>query len=433
MILISIISFSQKAETQTTISQIDTIKAALSRAQDLAKQGNTEEASRIYKVMMGSYPNEKEAVRGWIMINYKRTANAEMEMIQTLDQLGKQYPKNTAIIYYRMFLETEHGQNEEAMKDIEKMIQLQPDSAVNWVAKGQVLFTLKRYDEAVQAFNKANILDPKRPDVWVMKGQALYTLKRYDEAAKTYDKANILDPKRAVVWEMKAEALYKMGKLDDALISLNKEIDLVPASPSGLYDRACIYSLKGDKTKALADLNKAITLNPSFKQSAIQDEDFKSLYDDEEFKKLTFVLAVGQKAPDFILNDIKGNKVSLSSKIGPKLLLIDFWAGWCAPCRQENPNVLKIYNEFREKGFDIIGVSLDRTKDDWIKAINDDKLPWTQVSDLNYFNCAAAKLYDVASIPANFLLDEKGMIIAMNLRGETLYNKVKEILVPKQP
>jgi thiol-disulfide isomerase/thioredoxin len=130
---------------------------------------------------------------------------------------------------------------------------------------------------------------------------------------------------------------------------------------------------------------------------------------------------------------VKGKPVSLSSKIGPRLLLIDFWAGWCAPCRQENPNVLKVYNEYKKKGFDIIGVSLDRTKDDWEKAIKDDKLPWTQVSDLNYFNSAAAKLYNVASIPANFLLDEKGVIVAVNLRGEILANKVKEMLVVKQP
>lgn len=138
-----------------------------------------------------------------------------------------------------------------------------------------------------------------------------------------------------------------------------------------------------------------------------------------------------KKAPDFILNDNKGNKVSLSSKIGPKLLLIDFRAGWSVTCRQENPNVLKIYNEFREKGFDIISVSIDRTKDEWVKAIKEDKLPWTQVSDLDYFDSKVAKLYDVTAIPANFLLDEMGMIIAMNLRGEKLYNSIKGLLVPE--
>jgi peroxiredoxin len=139
-------------------------------------------------------------------------------------------------------------------------------------------------------------------------------------------------------------------------------------------------------------------------------------------------VTVGQKAPDFTLNDVDGNPVALYSKVGSKLLLVDFWAAWCGPCRQENPNVVKVYNEFHKKGFDVFGVSLDRTKDDWVKAIADDKLTWTHVSDLQYWSNAAAKLYAVNSIPANFLLDETGTIIARNLREEALYEKVKEIL-----
>jgi peroxiredoxin len=143
-------------------------------------------------------------------------------------------------------------------------------------------------------------------------------------------------------------------------------------------------------------------------------------------------VSIGQKAPDFTLNDVNGNPVSLSSKIGSKLLLIDFWAGWCNPCRMENPNVVKVYNEFHKKGFDVFGVSLDQKKDTWVKAIADDKLTWTEVSDLQYWNSAAAKLYAVNSIPANFLLDQTGTIIAKNLRGEALYNKVNEILGAKK-
>lgn len=142
-------------------------------------------------------------------------------------------------------------------------------------------------------------------------------------------------------------------------------------------------------------------------------------------------VSVGQKAPDFTMNDVNGNPVSLSSKLGPKLMLVDFWAAWCGPCRQENPNVVKVYNEFHKKGFDVFGVSLDQRKEDWIKAIADDKLTWTHVSDLQYWNNAAAKLYAVNSIPANFLLDESGTIIGRNLRGQDLYNKVNELLGSK--
>lgn len=137
---------------------------------------------------------------------------------------------------------------------------------------------------------------------------------------------------------------------------------------------------------------------------------------------------VGQKAPDFSLNDPDGNPVSLYSKVGTKLLLLDFWAAWCGPCRQENPNVVKVYKEFNKKGFDVFGVSLDRTKEDWLKAIADDNLTWTHVSDLQYWNNAAARQYAVSAIPANFLLDENGIILGRNLRDKALYNKVKEVL-----
>jgi peroxiredoxin len=145
-------------------------------------------------------------------------------------------------------------------------------------------------------------------------------------------------------------------------------------------------------------------------------------------------VAVGQKAPDFTLNDVNDQPLSLSSKIGKsKLLLIDFWASWCGPCRQENPNLVKVWKEFNKKGFDVFSVSLDRPgeKDKWLQAIKDDKLTWTHVSDLKYWDCAAAKLYAVNAIPANFLLDETGTIIARNLRGDALYSKVKELLGSK--
>jgi len=139
-------------------------------------------------------------------------------------------------------------------------------------------------------------------------------------------------------------------------------------------------------------------------------------------------VAIGQKAPDLTMNDVNGNPVSLSSKIGTKLLLIDFWAAWCGPCRRENPNLVKVFTEFNKKGFDVFGISLDQKKEDWVKAIADDKLTWTHVSDLQYWNSSAAKLYAVSFIPSNFLLDETGTIIGRNLNGEDLYNKVKEIL-----
>ncbi|HPR16936.1 MAG TPA: TlpA disulfide reductase family protein [Candidatus Cloacimonadota bacterium] len=137
---------------------------------------------------------------------------------------------------------------------------------------------------------------------------------------------------------------------------------------------------------------------------------------------------IGQSAPDFELPDTENNLIKLSDKIGSKLLLIDFWACWCSPCRQENPNVVAVYQKYHDKGFDVFGVSLDDDKDSWLEAISSDQLTWTHVSQLQGWVSEAAKKYAVSAIPANFLLDDKGIIIAKNLRGEDLGNKIKEIL-----
>jgi peroxiredoxin len=136
---------------------------------------------------------------------------------------------------------------------------------------------------------------------------------------------------------------------------------------------------------------------------------------------------VGSIAKDFTQNDTANKPVSLSSFRG-KYVLVDFWASWCRPCRMENPNVLAAYNEYKDKNFTVLGVSLDKDKASWIKAITDDKLPWTHISDLQQWGNAAAKLYKIESIPSNMLIDPSGKIIGKNLRGEELLAKLKETL-----
>ena len=139
------------------------------------------------------------------------------------------------------------------------------------------------------------------------------------------------------------------------------------------------------------------------------------------------MFAQGSLAPDFTQNDTDGKPVSLSSLRG-KYVLVDFWASWCGPCRQENPNLVNAFNQYKDKNFTVLGVSLDRDRTKWLQAIGDDRLTWTHVSDLGFWNNAAAKLYKIQSIPQNFLLDPQGRIVAKNLRGEVLHNYLRELL-----
>ena len=242
-----------------------------------------------------------------------------------------------------------------------------------------------------------------------------------DELRKVYDRYRVarMDGNE----ELAASIEKEIDAIDARQVEMQKEfISNNPASyitPVILNEIS--YSLESDELEA--ELNKLDTVLNKVQIIA----DLK-----ERLVQMKSV-AVGQKAPDFTLNDVNGNPVSLYSKLGgsTKLMLVDFWAGWCGPCRQENPNVVKVWQAYNKKGFDVFGVSLDRSADEWTKAIENDKLTWTQVSDLKYWDCEPAKMYAVRSIPANFLLDGNGVIVAHNLRGAALEEKVMELLGTK--
>ena len=128
---------------------------------------------------------------------------------------------------------------------------------------------------------------------------------------------------------------------------------------------------------------------------------------------------VGQSAPAFTINNLEGKPLSLADFKG-KFVLLDFWASWCQPCRQENPNVVKVYNKFKNKNFDILGISLDTDKAAWQNAIKADGLTWHHVSELKDFNGETVRKYQVDAIPSSFLINPQGIIVAKNLRGEEL-------------
>lgn len=150
-------------------------------------------------------------------------------------------------------------------------------------------------------------------------------------------------------------------------------------------------------------------------------------------KKLSGQLAImektsaGKPALAFTQNDVNGKPVSLSDFKG-KYVLLDFWASWCGPCRAENPNVLKAYNQFKDKGFTVLSVSMDDDAAKWKEAVAKDHLPWTQISDLKGWKNAVGQQYKIRAIPSNFLLDTNGIILARNLRGEDLEKKLAEVL-----
>jgi peroxiredoxin len=227
--------------------------------------------------------------------------------------------------------------------------------------------------------------------------------------------------------------LYLSGKLNDhikdSLFAVHDQLDLekriiitdfVKKYPSSAVSSWAVSVYYAFEPK----LNELVPAYYSLSKQNQQSIYGKSIAETIETAKKT---AIGKLASDFTLNDINGNSVSLSSYRG-KYLLVDFWASWCGPCRVENPNVVNAYATYRSEKFDILGLSLDNNPESWKKAIKSDRLMWTQVSDLKGWESQIVINYGIKGIPFNMLLNKDGIIIAKNLRGQALQNKLKEIL-----
>ena len=239
----------------------------------------------------------------------------------------------------------------------------------------------------------------------------------------------------------------KMGEISKKFQEANQDGTITPELEEelrneyeGIYKEANIQTVDLIKSNMNNELGKFMFLSNAsgFELEtqkeilALADDAFKA---DENIQKIitrieqSEKVAVGQKFLDFSMQNPAGDQVSLSDYAGKgKVVLIDFWAAWCGPCRQEMPNVVEAYKDFKDKGFEVVGVSLDRTEDEWLKGVADLNMTWPQMSDLKFWETPVVELYAFRGIPHTVLLDADGIIIEKNLRGKALHDKLSELL-----
>ena len=282
------------------------------------------------------------------------------------------------------------------------------------------LFTNGVYDELVVTGDSTNILLQKYFKFRNGIISQVQNIKTTDEQEKIILRNSIITTYQSYLKEFIGE-----NKNSPSIIMLLGEIQNPMTFKNELRIIKNVIQEKFEKQKYLKEVNKLI-------EQAKQQEEYilqqKNRLQEEQNVRKELGINIGAKAPEINLKSPDGKLIALSSLKG-KVVLLDFWASWCKPCRAENPNVVRLYNKYKNKSFTIYSVSLDQNKDKWLAAINQDKLSWSNhVSELTGWKSSAGAKYGISSIPKTFLINKKGEIIAYDLRGNELEQKLSEIL-----
>lgn len=286
---------------------------------------------------------------------------------------------------------------------------------------------IKKRLDSLNAINDANVsaLATQYPTLFVAKVIQMF-LPNPEATLETYFSREELSDKEYAAGDMipnKMRILYQYMLEQDLTVWKNTTNYLLSISAPGSDNRQVIYL-----TMVPLFANNDVDYARQLANVYVTEYPNSTLAKDLKNKLPKGPPAIGDEAPDIALNTIDGKILSLKDLRG-KVVLLDFWASWCGPCRGENPNVVNAYNQYKDKGFTVFSVSLDTNKDAWLTAIQKDGLVWSNhVSDLKGWSTAPAKEYSVRGIPMTYLIDQNGKIIAMNLRGEALQLKLAELL-----
>jgi peroxiredoxin len=226
--------------------------------------------------------------------------------------------------------------------------------------------------------------------------------------------AAMMQKDTAVMTALRDEFFELQDRLSDF------EVTFIEEHPDALISALIVARMLQNKSRPVAEIKE---LYESLDPAVVDSQPGQQIAEQMESEMRT---AIGTKAPEFKAPTPEGQELALSQALG-KITLVDFWAAWCRPCRAENPNIVRVYNKYKDRGFKVLGVSLDRDADAWRQAIEQDGLDWQHVSNVRYFD-EIAELYNVRAIPASFVLDENGVILAKDLRGPALEAKIAELL-----